>query len=126
MNIETNKNNILHDEEIIRQMIQSQRKTAPENLKYRVMNQIETVVSLTPKPSKKKETTSTPLEDLLTVFGWMYVVLIALTGAGYFFKGVDFIKSTHFIYMLLFIVFLFSLFWTITRVDAFVQTKRRK
>ena len=50
------KKNIQKEDEIIRKMMQSAKTQAPGNLKYRIMQQIETEKALTPKRLKRPTT----------------------------------------------------------------------
>ncbi len=121
----TNNNNIhKSDDELIRKMMQSAKQQAPENLKYRIMHQIETESALTRKtlPAKKRE--GNVLKDFIGIFGVMYAVLAALICGAYVLKGKDFLLSSDFIWMVVLVASVFSLFWLMTRVDARLRSKR--
>ncbi len=124
----TDNNNIQKsDDELIRQMMQSAKKQAPENLKYRIMHQVETENALTRKKvAVQKEQPNNVLKDLIGIFGIMYMVLGIIVGGAYFLKGKDFVFSPQFLWTIVLIAFVFSLFWLITRLDAYLREKKRK
>lgn len=114
------------DDELIRQMMQSAKKQAPENLKYRIMQQIETENALTRKPVPAKKREGNVLKDFIGIFGVMYAVLAIIIGAAFLLKGKDFVLSAEFIAIVILVASVFSLFWLMTRVDARMREKRRK
>lgn len=118
------KNRIQNQDEIIRQMMQSTKMQASENLKHRIMHQIETENALVPKKAKsKKRKSETVLRDFIGIFGVMYAVLALIFGGAYLLKGKDFLLSTHFIGTMGVVVFAFVLFWLITRLDERMREK---
>ena len=119
------KNNIHTDDKRIRQLMQSAKKQAPDNLKYRVMHQIETESALTRKPVSAKKPEGNVLKDFIGIFGTMYAVLTTLIGSAYLLKGKDFLLSSGFIWVVVLIASVFSLFWLMTRVDARVREHRK-
>lgn len=123
------KENKIHnnDDEIIRQMMRSAKTEAPENLKYRIMQQIETESALTRKKAPvQKEQPISILKDFGSIFGTMYVVLAVIIGGAYALKGKDFLFSSDFLWTIILVAFIFSMLWLITRVDARVRDRRRK
>ena len=66
------------EDESFRKMIETSKIIAPENLKYRIMHQIETEKVFTSQESNKqvstKKTTGNVLKDLTSIFGTMYAV----------------------------------------------------
>jgi hypothetical protein len=117
------KNNIQKEDEIIRQMIQSTKQQAPENLKYRIIHQIETENALTPKKVKIKKETTNVLRDFGTIFGLMYAVLAIIVGGAYVWKGTEFLLSAPFIQIVMLVTLVFSLFWLISQLDAYLRRK---
>ena len=87
------KNNIDPEDELIRQLIRSAKEQAPENLKYRIMQQINTENALTPKPAPIKKRTENVLRDFINIFGTMYALLALLTGIAYLSKDENFLLS---------------------------------
>lgn len=120
------ENNKTRNDEIIRKMMQSAKQQAPENLKYRIMHQIETESALTRKAAPAKKREGSVLKDFIGIFGVMYAVLAALIGGAYVLKGKDFLLSPDFIWMVVLVASVFSLFWLMTRVDERVRNKIKK
>jgi hypothetical protein len=118
------KNNIQKEDIIIKQMIQSTKQQAPENLKYRIMRQVETEYALTPKKVKARKETTNVLRDFGTIFGLMYGVLIAITGGAFVLGGTELLLSAQFMQTILLVAFVFSLFWLISQLDAYLMRKR--
>ena len=117
-------NNIQQEEQIIKQMIQSTQRQASENLKYRIMHQIETEYALTPKKAKVRKETTNVLRDFGTIFGLMYGVLALVVGGAFVLGGKELLLSAQFFQTVLLITFVFSLFWLITQVDAYLMRKK--
>lgn len=126
MNKDNKPINPTDDDTVIREMMRSTKKQASENLNYRIMHQIDMEAALTRKAAKPQKRTPSALKDLLSIFGWMYAVLALLTGGAYIMKGKEFLQTSSFIWMAIFVAFIFSSFWAIARIDAYVQMKRRK
>ena len=120
------KNKINRDDELIRQMMQSAKEQAPENLKHRIMHQIETESALTRKPAPTKRQEGNVLKDFIGIFGTMYAVLAILIGGTYLLKGKDYVLSSGFLWIVILVAFVFSLFWLMTRVDELLKDKRKK
>src|SRR5690554_7091757 len=64
---------------------------APENLKYRIMHQIETEKAFSTQKineqASDKKATGNVLKDLASIFGTMYAVLAVIIATAYFIKG---------------------------------------
>lgn len=119
------KNNIHTDDEFIRQLMQSAKQQAPENLKYRIMQQIETEKSLIPGETKKTRRASELLESFKAIFGTVYVLLTVLTGVAFMFKGKEFLLSFEFLAVLSLIVLVATAFWLMTQVDYRFRQKQK-
>lgn len=120
------KNNIVHDdEEFIRGMMQEARMKAPENLKYRIMHQIETENALKSQRTPVRLSERKVLKDFVGIFGLMYAVLAALIGGAYLLKGKEFALSSGFLWTVILVAFVFSFFWLMTRVDERLNDKRK-
>ena len=120
----TEKNNIQNPDDFIRQMMQSSKKQAPENLKYRVMQQIETEKALTPQKTAPKKVRENTLKDFKAIFGVMYALLFAFSLFTLVFWGKDALLSTQFILVAALIFVVSGAFWGITRLDAYVRGKK--
>lgn len=122
----TEKNNIHTDEEIIRQMMQSAKIEASENLKHRIMHQIEAEKALIPQRVKPKRETTNVLKDFKAIFGVMYLLLSGLSIFTVIFGGTKALSSSQFILTAALIFVVFASFWAITRLDAYMRGKRKE
>lgn len=120
-----NKKTIDKEDEIIRRMMQSTKIQAPENLKYRIMQQIETEKALTPQKQKKESPKGDMLTDFRSIFGTMYGLLFILSMLTVFFGGKEAILSPQYILTALLIVITLSSFWALTRLDAYLRRKKK-
>ncbi|MBP6175618.1 MAG: hypothetical protein KA433_04920 [Fermentimonas sp.] len=115
-------------EEIIKKMIESSKIKAPENLKYRIMHQIETEKAFSTQKineqASDKKATGNVLKDLASIFGTMYAVLAVIIATAYFIKGSEFLFSIQFWGSIVFVASIFSLLWLISRLDANLREKR--
>ena len=119
------ENKIENEEKIIRQMMQSEMKKAPENLKFRIMHQIETRKALTPQKRKPKKESGTLLKEMGAIFGTMYAVMAAMVIGGYLLQGKDFLLTPQFIGPVVLVASVFSLFWLMTRLDAYLKIRKK-
>ncbi|MEA5129411.1 hypothetical protein [Proteiniphilum sp.] len=119
------KKNIEKEDEIIGQMMQSTKIQAPENLKYRIMQQIETEKALMPQKMKRATTHGDVLADFRGIFGTMYVLLFVLSLLTIIFGGKEAILSPQYILTALLIVITLSSFWALTRLDAFLRNRKK-
>ena len=119
------KNNIDPEDELIRQLMRSAKEQAPENLKYRIMQQINTENALTPKPAPIKKRTENVLRDFINIFGTMYALLALLTGIAYLSKDENFLLSPEFIGVVLLVTVVASTFWFFTRLDEKIRQKQK-
>lgn len=115
-----------NEEEIIREMMQSEMKKAPENLRFRIMQQIETEKTLTPQKNKPKKASGNLLREMGAIFGTMYAVLALMVIAAYMLQGKDFLLTPQFIGTVALVASVFSLFWLITRLDDYLKEKKKR
>lgn len=120
------KNKSMKDDAIVRRLMESAKKAAPENLKYRIMHQVETEQALTRKNIPVQTEAPNVLKDFLSIFGGMYAVLAILAGGTYFTSGKEAILAPQFLWMAILVAFIFSIFWLITSIDASIRIKKRK
>lgn len=130
MIIMMNKYNENKGDEKIGKLISSAKMKAPNNLKYRIMHQIEYENSLNPvysKSSKKaRKENGSVLKDLGSIFGTMYAVIAFMTITAYLIKGTTFYMSAEFWAAIVFVGFVFSLFWLVSRLDVHLKSKRKE
>lgn len=108
----------------MRAMLQDAKEKAPENLKYRIMHQIEAERAVAPRKVEKARESGNLFKELGSIFGTMYAVLGVMIAAAYFLVGKDFLLSPQFIGAAVFVAFVFSMLWMISRLDEHVQEKR--
>lgn len=119
------KNNIHKEEDFIREMIQTTKKKAPENLHYRVMHQIEAERAVTPLKINKQNESRNVLKEFGTIFGTMYALLAIMIAATYYLFGEEQLLTPRFMSTVVLITTIFSVIWFFSRLDAQLQ-KRRK
>lgn len=120
-----NEKNNLDDDGLIRQMMQSSKLSAPENLKHRIMHQIESEKALTPKRMKPKRESTSMLKDFRSIFGTMYLLLFGLSVFTVIFGGTEALASTQFILLASLVSVVFASFWGLTRLDVYLREKRK-
>jgi hypothetical protein len=115
------KNNA--DDQKIKELLSGTRLKAGDNLKYRIMQQIETEKAL----SRKAVGRSIPaLRNILPVLVIMYI-LIAIVGiALYAMGGQSQLTSLSFYVPISLILFVGSLFWMVSCLDDSRRAKRNK
>ena len=113
------------EDEQIRQLLSSTKINASENLKYRIMRQIETENALVPKKGKPIKESGNVLKEMGALFGTMYAVLAAMIAGVYFLFGKEFLLSPQFIGSVILVASVFSLLWLISRLDSHLREKKR-
>ena len=109
-----NKSSKMTQDDRLKDLLSGSKIKASENLKYRIMHQIETEKCLS-REQKSKERPI--LGSMFSIFGIMYA-LIALIGFGiYHTLGSEALLSTTFYLPVIFISFVCGLFWLITVLD---------
>jgi len=122
-----NIKNKLQEDELMRGLIRSGKTQAPENLKYRIMQQIQTEQAL---KSRQEFPTQRRRENIWgefkTIFGIMYAVLAVIVAGTFFLKGKEFFLSTQFWNIVIVVASVFSIFWMITCLDSHLREKKEK
>ena len=122
-----NRINNLSEEELMRELIRYGKTPAPENLKYRIMQQIQTEQAL---KSRQEFPTQRRRENIWgefkTIFGIMYAVLAVIVAGTFFLKGKEFFLSTQFWNIVIVVASVFSIFWMITCLDSHLREKKEK
>ena len=117
--IETSK-----EEDKLRSMMQGAKETASENLKYRIMHQIETANVVAPRKLKRSKESGNVIRELGSIFGTMYAVLAGMIAAAYFIFGQEFLLSSEFIGASVFVAFVFSMLWLISQLDRRLRSRK--
>ena len=118
------------EDEKLSHMISSTKMRAPENLKYRIMHQIEYEDALShqksssPKSSKKES--ENVLRELGSIFGTMYAVITLMTIASYFIQGPEFYQSIEYWGAIILVGIIFSFFWLFSRIDTHLKSRRER
>ncbi len=113
------------EDEKLRQILSSTKIEAPENLKHRIMRQIEAESALTPQKVKPKKETGNLLREMGSIFGTMYAVLAILIAGAWFLFGKEFLFSQQFLGTVVLVASIFSLLWLISRLDSHLREKKR-
>ncbi len=112
------------EEHLIREMMQSAKTKAPENLKYRIMQQIETEKALTPPKENSRKESGNVVKEFGSIFGTMYGVLAVMIVVAYFLFGQEYLLTREFLGTTLLVASIFSLLWLITRIDSYLRKKK--
>ncbi len=120
-----NEKNNLDNDGLIRRMLQSSKLSAPENLKHRIMHQIESEKVLTPKRINPKRESIGMLTDFKSIFGTMYLLLFGLSVFTVIFGGTEALASTQFILLASLVSVVFVSFWGLTKLDVYLREKRK-
>mgnify|MGYP001065181764 CR=1 FL=1 len=108
--------NITKEDAIIKELLSGTKMKAGENLKFRIMQQIETEAAL----SRKQKVSAQPvsvLKNMLSIFGVMYA-LIALVAVGTFLiGGKEALESITFFTPVIMIASVCGIFWMISAYD---------
>lgn len=109
-----NKNSEMKKDEDLKKLFAQTGVKASDNLKYRIMQQIETEQAL----SRKKKAKSRPiLGSMLSIFGVMYALIAAIGVGVYASAGSSALMSSTFILPVVFISSVCGLYWLITVFD---------
>ncbi len=115
------KNNT--DDQKIKELLSGTRLKAGDNLKYRIMQQIETEKALSRKAAGK----SIPaLRNILPVLVIMYILIAVVGVALYLMGGESQLTSLSFYVPISLILFVGSLFWMVSCLDDSRRTKHNK
>lgn len=119
------KYNKQKEDEKFRQILASAKVEAPENLRHRIMQQIETEKALSPHSTKRKKERENMLREMAVIFGTMYAILAAMVAGVYFLLGKDFLLSPRFIGAAVLVGSIFSLLWLISRLDSHLRESKK-
>lgn len=111
------------EEEFIRVLLRKSRMEAPGNLSHRIMRQVENNRALTPKKIHPGRSGSNVVADFKTIFGIMYIAILAVGAGFYFSSGGESLKSGSFLSVAIGLASLFSLFWLVVRLDTYLREK---
>lgn len=108
----------------IRELLSGTKMKAGENLKYRIMHQIETEQALTRQ--KKKVASSNPfIGNMIAIFGVMYALIVMVALGAYLIGGKDALESLQFIAPVVLIASACGIFWMISMYDDRRRSKEK-
>lgn len=118
-----NQNHKNSDDEVIRRLMQSTQIKASDNLKFRIMHQIEIEAALSKKQESVKINQQHPLKSFWSIFGVMYAIIALILGFAYFTKGSAYLLSKEIIGAVAFVSFVFACYWLMTKVEELYRRK---
>jgi len=114
----------MQQDDKIRELLSGTKLKAGENLKYRIMHQIETETALS--KSKKKVNKTRPLiGNMITIFGIIYGLIVLLGLTIYLTGGKDALSSIAFFAPVVLIASAGGLFWMISIYDDRRRSNKR-
>lgn len=117
-----NKDNIKQQDQNIRELLSGAKMKAGDNLKFRIMQQIETEKALIPK----KNTSSRPIiKNMVTIFGVMYMLIAGIGLFIYTKSGAGALNSLSFLLPVILISCVCSIFWMISIYDDRRRSKQK-
>lgn len=108
------KDKDIRSDDRFRKIIGDSQLTASENLKYRIMHQIETERALVPKTTKSEKPI---IRSVISIICVMYLILMAITIGTYLIGGVDQLASSEFILTIIGIASISMVYTLITILD---------
>lgn len=94
-----------------------------DNLKFRIMQQIETEKALS---KQKNKSSFSILDNMFSIFGTMYTVIALIAAAVYIWAGKEALESTYTYLTIILIVSVCSMFWMLSLYDEKRRKKNRK
>ena len=119
------KNKMNEQDDTIRKLFAETTVHAGENLKYRIMQQIETESLFSVKKAESKNTVAS-IRSMLSVFGVMYVLIVIVGIGAYIAGGIDALKSITFFAPIILISSVCCLFLMISIFDDKLRSKCTK
>ncbi|NDV94641.1 hypothetical protein D0T84_06855 [Dysgonomonas sp. 521] len=108
----------------IRELLSGTKMTAGENLKYRIMHQIEAEKALTRQ--KKKVVSSNPfIGNMIAIFGVMYALIALVAFGTYFIGGKSALESLQVLAPIALIASACGIFWMISVYDDRRRSKQK-
>lgn len=107
-------NQNIADEGKFREIMKDSKLTASENLRYRIMQQIETEQALAPKKMKAKAVSFKPLLGIVAV---IYILILGVIGATFLIGGVAALGSMEFMLPVIGVASIGSIYMLINVLD---------
>lgn len=118
------KKNINIEDEKLKDLLSGTRLKASDNLKYRIMQQIETEVALSKKVTTKKH--ESVLGNFFSIYGIAYALIIIIGISLYMSGGEESLLSDSFFGIAILIIVVGSAVLAITYFDSQRQYKRKE
>ena len=119
------KDNLNKQDDKIKEILSFSKKKAGENLKYRIMQQIETESVFAAKKSKSKNLVPI-IGNSFVVLGIMFALVVVVALGVNIVGGIDAINSAMFFAPLIMISMVCGMFWMITIFDDKKRLKHEK
>lgn len=110
------KQNVNIEDEKIKSLLLGTKISASDNLKYRIMQQIESEKALARKNVKVPQRESV-LGNFFSIYGVVYAIIAVFAAGLYFTSGKDSLMSSSFFGVAILVVVVGSAFLAITMID---------
>jgi len=117
-----NKKDINKEDAIFKELLSGTKMKAGENLKYRIMQQIQTEAAF----ARKKKAISNPMiGNMFAIFGVMYALIVVVGLGVYFIGGTGALESIMFFLPVIMIASVCGMFWMISAYDDRRRSKQK-
>ncbi|NDV77958.1 hypothetical protein [Dysgonomonas sp. 511] len=117
------KNNIQPYDDMMKDLLSGSKMKASENLKFRIMQQIETEKALAPK---KVSSAQPVINNMFAIFGIMYAIIGILGFYIYSSGGMDALLSVKFFVPALFVFAICGMYWMLTAYDERRRSRQKQ
>lgn len=107
----------------LRDILSGTKIEASNNLRFRVMQQIETEKILI---GKKSQSSFSVLKNMLSIFGTMYAVIGVIAVGLYFNYGQESLETPYLYWVAILVTFICVMFWVLSVFDEKRRTEKRK
>ena len=117
-----NKKDINKEDALFKEILSGTKMQAGENLKFRIMQQIQTEAAF----SRKKKTVASPqIGNMFSIFGVMYALIVVVGLGIYFMGGKSALESVLFFLPVILIASVCGMFWMISTYDDRRRSKHK-
>lgn len=111
---EKNRIELQDQDKILRDILSATKIEAGDNLKFRIMQQIETEKALS---RRKSRSSFSVIRSMLSVFGTMYAIIAIIAGGLYTIYGKESLESSYIYWMAILVTFVCIMFWLFSVFD---------
>lgn len=122
--MKNNNNNIMQDDKL-KDLLSGTKIKAGENLKYRIMQQIQTENALVSQKKKEKKI-NIQIKTILTLIVVMYTLILGIAGLVYLSMGKDALFAPEFIMAATFITVITAVIGTISYIDTNLRVTKKR